>query len=328
MIPETKLNAVKKALQSTFGVSEYGDIKQLTAGLTSTLVYRVVVKDKPYLLRIITRDDLAADRIRQYNCMKAAAEAGIAPAVLYMNVEDKISITDFVGVKPFPIDEARAKMPELIRRLHALPPFPKLGNYFGTIDVFIKRFKDAKILPEVWTNEIFHQYERVSNIYPRDDQDMVSCHNDLKPENILYDGVRPWLVDWEAAFLNDRNADLALVSNFLVTNEKQESDYLQAYFGEEPGEYRKARFFLMTQAVHMFYFTVFMHFGSGGKPIDENMMKFDFRDFHNRMWAGQQNLVSAESKLQYAWAHFLQMLNETRTKRFEESLAIVSRHKD
>ena len=74
----------------------------------------MIVKDKPYLLRIITRDDLAADRIRQYNCIKAAAEAGIAPAVLYTNIEDKISITDFVEVKPFPIEDARAKMPELI----------------------------------------------------------------------------------------------------------------------------------------------------------------------------------------------------------------------
>jgi hypothetical protein len=322
MIPETKQATVKKALEATFGVSEPEDVKELVAGLTSALVYRIVVKGKPYLLRIITRDDVVADRVRQYTCMKTTAEAGIAPRVLYINVEDKITITDFVEALPFPIHEARNKLPEVLHRLHALPPFPKLPDYFDTIDIFMGRFKDAKILPEIWTRDIFHEYARLALVYPRNDQDWVSCHNDLKPENMLYDGERPWLVDWEAAFLNDRYADLAVVANFVVTSEHDEADYLRRYFGEKATEYQRARFFLMSQAVHMFYFTVFMIFGSEAKPID--MMKPDFRNFHDRMWTGQVDLASNETKLQYAWAHFLQMLNEVRTPRFEESLRIVS----
>lgn len=35
----------------------------------------------------------------------------------------------------------------------------------------------------------------------------------MKPENILFDGVRSRLVDWEAASLNDRYTDLAVVAN-------------------------------------------------------------------------------------------------------------------
>jgi thiamine kinase-like enzyme len=82
------------------------------------------------------------------------------------------------------------------------------------------------------------------------------------------DGNRLWLVDWEAAFQNDRYADLAVVANMIVANESEEKIYLQEYFGEAPDEYRKARFYLMKQLAHMFYTMVFLTLGSPGKPIE------------------------------------------------------------
>ena len=70
---------------------------------------------------------------------------------------------------------------------------------------------------------------------------MVSSHNDLfKPDNILFDGKRVWLVDWEAAFLNDRYADLAVAANLVVTNNAEERVYLQEYFGGPPDQYQLA----------------------------------------------------------------------------------------
>ncbi len=326
MIPEIKENAVKNALQSTFGVSEFEDIRKLTAGLSSALVFRIVVQGKPYLLRIITRTDAMGDPTHQYDCMKMAAEAGLAPRIWYTSIEDRISITDFVETRPLPIEEAKTMLADLLHRLHSLPPFPKgmMGrHYLDTVDSFIQKFQDAKILPVSMTDELFQLYAQVASVYPRDDRGLVSCHNDLKPENILFDGVRPWLVDWEAAFLNDRYADLAVVANFVVMNEKDEVDYLRRYFGEEANEYRHARFFLMRQVLHVFYFTVFMLFGSGGKPIDVNVKKPDFRDFHNRIWAGEISLADNEAKLQYAWVHMEQLLRNMRTKRFEDALRVV-----
>jgi len=64
---------------------------------------------------------------------------------------------------------------------------------------------------------------------------MVSSHNHLfKPDNILFDGLRVWLVDCEAAFRNDRYADLAVVANLVVASEAEERVYLQEYLGEPP----------------------------------------------------------------------------------------------
>lgn len=326
MIPETKLAAVAQALQEAFGVSEFEAIERLTAGLTTALVFRITVRGKPYLLRIITRTDAMSDPTLQFTCMKVAAEAGLAPRIWYTSVADKISITDFVASRPFPLGEAKTRLPDLLRRLHSLPPFPHASNYFEAVNAFIRQFQNAKLLPESTTEELFRHYACVADIYPRLDQQLVSCHNDLKPENILFDGAQAWLVDWEAAFLNDRYADLAVVANFVVANAAEETAYLHRYFGEPAGEYRHARFFLMRQVVHMFYFTVFMVLAAGGKPVGPNMTKPDFREFHDRIWAGEISLAGDEAKLQYAWVHLEQLSRNMKSHRFEVSLRIVAEY--
>jgi hypothetical protein len=153
---------------------------------------------------------------------------------------------------------------------------------------------------------------------------MVSSHNDLKPENILLDGTRVWLVDWEAAFLNNRYTDLAVAANFVVTNDAEEEIYLRTYFGEAVSEYRLARFYLVRQALHMFYAMIFLLLGSSGKPIELNAKAPDFRDFHDGIWAGEISLASAEMKLRYGRVHMNQVLQNMRTTRFQDALRIVS----
>src|SRR5260370_14820455 len=99
MIPEAKNAAVARALQAAFGVTEFEDIRMLTAGLSSALVFRIVVKGRPYLLRVITRTDAISDPTRQFACMKAGEEAGLAPRIWYTSVEDRVSSTCFVNAR-------------------------------------------------------------------------------------------------------------------------------------------------------------------------------------------------------------------------------------
>ncbi len=327
MIPETKKIAVINALQAAFGVNEFEDIRELVAGLSSALIYRIVVRGKPYLLRIITRTDAMSDPARWYGCMKTAAEAGVAPRIWYAGIEDRISITDFVEKKAFPISEAKVKMPDLLKRLHSLPPFPPRVNYFDALDGFIQKLRDTKVLPVSITDEVFSRYAHIKSVYPRNSSGWVASHNDLKPENIIFDGYRVWLVDWEAAFLNDRYFDPAVVANFVVMNDDEEKDYLNRYFDEEVGEYHLARFFLMRQVLHISYFTVFMLFGSAaGEQIDPNLAKPGFREFHDRVWTGEITLETNNFRQQYAWAHLEQLRHNLQLKRFEDALRIVSNY--
>jgi hypothetical protein len=122
---------------------------------------------------------------------------------------------------------------------------------------------------------------------------------------------------------------LAVVANFLLTNDADELTYLERYFGQQPNEYQRARFFLMRQMVHMFYATVFLLLGSAGKPIDHSGKLPSFTDFHRRIWAGEVNLADNDLKIVYGRVHWQQLLQKMRQAQFEEALRIVSdQHSD
>jgi len=332
MIPQEKAAAVTRGLQGAFGVTEFEDIRDLT-GHGSNPVFRIVVRGSAFLLRINMR---AGDLTRHFSCMRAAAEAGLAPRVWYTSVEDRLAITDFVEAVPFPVTDALLRMPAVLRTLHALSPFAKAPDQINTsctfllnknaaVDAIIQKIRSANILPKNETEELLARYEQVAAVYPRHDPDMVSSHNDLfKPDNMLFDGGRVWLVDWEAAFLNDRYADLAVVANMIVTNDAEETVYLQEYFGEPPDEYQLARFFLMRQVAHMFYTMAFLMLGSSDQPIDWSEPVPEFGEFHRRFWTGGVKLTDNRTKTIYGRVHWERLLRNVRQARYNEALRIVS----
>ena len=122
MIPTDRSDAVIRGLHATFEVAEFEEISRITKGHTPSLVFRIVVRGLPYLLKIITR---AEDQTRHYTVMQAAAEGGVAPRVLYASIPDHVSITDFVGTIPLSMSDALVRLPGLLRTLHALPGFAR-----------------------------------------------------------------------------------------------------------------------------------------------------------------------------------------------------------
>jgi thiamine kinase-like enzyme len=337
MIPQEKSAAVTRGLREAFGVTEFEDIRVMTSGITASLVFRIVVRGSPFLLKIITCPYTGVGPARQFTCLKTAAEAGLAPRVWYASLEDQIFITDFMEPAPFPATEALVRMPAVLRTLHALPPFPRLTNSaFDTtcmfllgkgpaVEQFLQRFQAADALPKDECEELFARYAQLAAVYPREEADMVSSHNDLfKPDNVVFDGSRVWLVDWEAAFLNDRYADLAVVANLVVTNDAEEQIFLQEYFGQPPDPYQQARFFLMQQIAHIFYAMGFLLLGSSGDRVNQSDSTPDFREFHRRFWAGEVNLSGKETKTVYGRVHWQQLLRNVRETRFTEALKVVS----
>ncbi len=326
MIPETKQLAVTKALQTAFGVAAFDEIQPLTKGLSGSLIFKMTVRQKPYLLRVVDRPDSRDNPAQYFSSMQAAAQVGIAPAVHYISSDDRVSITDFIVEQPFPITDAPDKMGALIRQVHALPIFAHSVNYVDVADRFYQRFQASNLLPESVPNDLFGLYDRIRAIYPRHDPaNVVSSHNDLKPDNIIFDGRRPWLVDWEAAFANDRYVDLAAMANFVVRSAPDEARFLTHYFGYEADEYQRARFFLMSQIVHMFCVTLCMNPATIGQVITKKeTAQLSFRSFHDQLWKGEISLANDEAKQHYAWVHLQQLLSNLYSERFEDALYTVS----
>jgi hypothetical protein len=331
MIPQEKSEAVTRGLRQAFGVTEFENISRITKGQTLSLVFRIVVRGSPYLLKMILR---AEDPTRHYTSMKAAAEAGIAPRVWYTDIEDRISITDFVEADLLRVSDALGRLPALLRKLHALPPFSRapfnttctfLLNKGPALDGYLQKFQAANILPKTESEEFFARHAELAAVYPYDDTEMVSSHNDLfKPDNMLFDGQRVWLVDWEAAFLNDRYADLVVLANQIVRNDEEEMVYLRDYFGAEPSQYQLARFHLMQQIAHLFYTMAFLLLGASDKPIDWTARVPEFNDFHRRMWAGEIDLADKDVKIVYGRVHWGRLLRNVRQARYKEALRVVA----
>ena len=331
-IPESKLPAVQKALTSIFNHSEIEDIQLLTGGLSSALVYRITVESKNYLLRIVMRVDEVHDPQRQHICMGLAASDNIAPHVYYSDDVDALAITDFVQAKP--IREGYALKQELItalgntiKAIHGLPLFPNLVNFLDGVDTFIQQFKALQMFPEHVTAEYFSLYAEIQKVYPRYDTDLVSSHNDLNPNNILFDGKKIWVIDWEAAFQNDRYVDLAIVAQPYVNDEQDEAIFLQTYFGPALDDYKKARFFLMQQICRMYYAMIMLKLAAAQKSADHrhdaNMDQPDMAEFGAMLMSGKILLDTYEGKLQYGKILLNIMLSAMKTERFKAAIKIM-----
>ena len=327
MIPSGQKPAITHALKETFDVDGFDDIRDLTERPGSNRAFRIVVQRTPYLLRINTRP---GDMHRHFTCMRAAADAGLAPRVWYANPAERISITDFVEAVPLSAVDALLRIPATLRNLHALPPFPTapfnttctfLLKQGPALDAFLKNFRSSSVLPASETEELLQRCQNVATAYSRLEPDLTPCHNDLfKPDNILFDGNRVWLVDWEASFQNDRYADLAVVANMLANDESDELIYLEKYFGATPDEYQRARFHVMRQLAHLFYAMGFLTLGPPVKPAERTT----YADFQRRFWAREAGLSDAHARTTYGQIHWERLSHNNRQPRFEEALKILS----
>ena len=192
----------------------------------------VRIGDDIPLHQILRSNELAASR--------AAALAGISPAVLYH--EPGALVIDFVegrtlAAKDFQDAGLRALAVTLIGRAHRTMPqflrgpaqmfwaFHVIRDYAATLREGSSRH--LGLLPLLLANA-----ERLeAAIGPID---LVYGHNDLLPANFIHDGSRLWLIDWDYAGFNSPLFDLGGFAANTGLTEDQEAEVLARYFGRDP----------------------------------------------------------------------------------------------
>ncbi len=190
------------------------------------------------------------------------------------------------------------------------------------------RFQVSGLLPEEDMAIFMAAHQELVAAYTCPDTDRVSSHNDLfKPDNILIDGSRLWLVDWEAAFRNDRYADLAVVANHLLSDESQERGFLAEYLDVTPTPYQWARLHLMRQLSHLFYTAAFIQIGSQGQAVQWDEPLPNFAEFNRAMWAGNVDLAEPRVKILYGKAHWGQFQRNRELPSYQEALQIAAENR-
>lgn len=197
-----------------------------------------------------------------------------------------------------------------------------------TVEDLIWQVRASSLFTKSIFEDFFDYYDIIQRHYPWDDKDKVSSHNDLNPNNMICDGKRIWVVDWDAAFLNDRYVDLAISANFFVANDAQEKTFLEAYFGDDLKPYNSARFFIMRQICRLIYAALMFKLAHASDPAgivdDPDMQTMNLRKVGEQMGAGKLSLSSYRGQVLYGKALLNEALADMRSPRFAPSVELLS----
>jgi len=332
MLPADRLKSVERALEQTFNTTDVLEITLLTGGLSASVVYKIRIEEQYYVLKLDMPQTAVEDEVPA--CMQIAAEGGIAPIVFYLDRAEGISLTAFIKSEPLhsaikPTEVLLSHLAKTIKAIHELPLFSKESNMLDTVDGLIAEFKASGMLEEVFVKECFEYYQIIRQNYPWQDDDKVSSHNDLNPNNMMFGEGKIWVIDWDAAFKNDRYVDLAITANFYVNDEQQEQLFLESYFGDGLNDYHRARFFIMRQICRMVYamlmFRLAYHSKPAGTVHDQEIESVRIKAVKELLGHGKLSIAGYEGQFLFGKALLNEALYSMRTARFHQSITLMEK---
>jgi aminoglycoside phosphotransferase (APT) family kinase protein len=327
LVPEARRPAVDRALAAAFPAAAVQAAERMAWGASGARVIKLTVGGVDCVLRLDGPPDGLRDPARQYACLKIAAEAGVAPPLIYGDAEDRVAVTGFLAA--LPADPPLSRTASLqavagaVKRLHGAPLFPRLMGYFDVLNLVLGQFRASGVIDPEALTEIMPLYARLAAAYPRDEADLVASHNDLNPSNVIFQGARPWFVDWEAACAMDRYVDLAAVSNFFCADAAEEDVVLTAYFGAAPDAGQRARFLMMQQANRLFYGVMLINAAVAERP-QTRLTAEDLETPRLAEMRGEMaTLFTAEGRLRFGCVFLNEARQVLRSPRFEAALETV-----
>lgn len=201
-------------------------IEPINEGLSGAGVYAVTTSRGVFVLRVADRQQDEAHFSQQLRVQRRAAEAEIAPAVVYVDEAARAVVSrwiDGVAVSAAlanPADRPRVlgSVVEQLRRLHALDttgitreePLPYARQ--------IWQAQRVRAGFPAWASDLGPIFDAIERVLAADPRTTLN-HNDVNPGNVLWDGRRAWLIDWEACGVGHPHYDWATLSLFLRLDE-------------------------------------------------------------------------------------------------------------
>jgi aminoglycoside phosphotransferase (APT) family kinase protein len=328
-LPADKRPAIDRGLLAAFGTTTLDAVTPVRGGLSGASVQRIEIRGGVYLLRLESPSKDLHDPRRSHACMEIAAKAGLAPRVLYADAETGVTITDFIVAQPPAVSRAELirQLARMVRALHETPAFPPLVDYLDGLGDLTARALASGLPTPAMIDKARAAQVALSTAYRRLEPQLVSSHNDLNPGNIVHDGQRPWLVDWDAAFLADRYVDLAALANVYAREPADEAILLEAYFGEPPTADRRARLYLARQISHLFHAMIFVSISAGERPGARLAEPEDdgrsLTQLHAALAGGEPLLATWEGRVAYGLAHLAEAVANVAHPRFAEATRLA-----
>jgi thiamine kinase-like enzyme len=213
-------------------------IQPLSGGLTNSN-FCVMVDGTPYFIRVPgeSTELLAIDRKNEVYNNKAAAEAGVAPRVLYHLPEYDVMVLQFLEGKTMSKESLNqpgmpTRMAQAIKTLHAGPRFYSDFDMFRLTEYYLQLCDERNIkIPQGYPERLptVARIEEAMSVHPLP---TVPCNNDLLAENYIDDGKKLWLIDYEYSGNNDPCFELGNTCQEMEFDEAQIQEVCAAYFGD------------------------------------------------------------------------------------------------
>ena len=213
-------------------------IETLYGGLTNR-IFRVTRGRKAFVLRLDAAhtQSFNLDRRIETAIMRAAAAAGLAPAIVHADAAAGIMLSEYLHGKVWSLpdlyDTANLDaVGDLLRRVHALP---LSGVRLDTQAVAHRYTTSLQDSPDL--QSVALRCQAVIADLPATTK-FCCCHNDVIAENII---ATPQLklLDWEYACDNHPLFDLASLVGFHQLGPVKAGALLDAYAGGADGELRE-----------------------------------------------------------------------------------------
>jgi len=195
-----------RALMSDLGLAADAPITRLPS--VSNVVCRIGQGDDALVARAASRQRHGGDRREEARNAAAAADVGLAPAVVYAGIDDGAFVTRWVDGPALTPEGVRGDrvaltaVAETLRRVHALPAGSHRFDPVAVVDAHLADLTDRHDLRRP-------RAVRAAAASRLQIGELVVCHNDPWPGNmVMVDGTAV-LVDWEYSGLNDAAWDLA-----------------------------------------------------------------------------------------------------------------------
>ncbi len=231
----TSLISVAKALEMVPGLDPGVDtLEKLEGGLTNRTYY-VSQGNTTCVLRLDAphSDVVRSNRLNELSILTEAAKVGLAPHVIFSNVEFGILVTEYLpGLiwceSDLRVTENLEKLADLLRSVHGLPV---CGFRQDMLEIAVSYQKYFEKHPELNAFAI-KCIDIIRSIASSDT--ITCCHNDVVAANVV-ESTRLQLIDWEFAADYDPFFDLASVIGFHNLGDKHANILLSAYTGGDNG---------------------------------------------------------------------------------------------
>jgi hypothetical protein len=330
-LSESRRDDARQALREVFGRQQLRNLEPLSGGVSGALILHFEVRDRPYVLRIEPERIPLKDRQRGFECMRAAAEEGVAPSVHYANPLTGVAIFDFVRGQP--LSAHPGGRPGLARDLGALIcslqrvcEFPEFADYPAALGTLLESLSTSSLAPPSELSACADGLACIRTALPWGRSPLVAAHNDPNPRNILFDGTRLWLIDWELGFRNDRLVDLAILTHELADTPELETELLSAALGRAPDRPLRAQLHVIRLLTRLFYGCIVLDSLQGAQNLRTASPDIEYTPVTFRRAVADGQLRSGSPQTAYAFARMslTAFLHGMRSPKLKEWLSLAS----